>query len=142
MATIFALDGSRIGDLSDPEQPAHDPFAVRRLPLSHDVLEGFVVLYTIPSGEAVDHPLAASRTLCLMPDGRYVVTEMSGSSRAVIGEPMTVADALDAANRILAFGPQRTPSPLDAHSAAVGYMILALGVPQLPPRLPSARGAA
>lgn len=93
---------------------------IRRLPLSHDVIDSFVVVHPVPSGEPVAHPLQASRTVSLMPDGRFVCTEVSGEAGAVIGEPVRLSEAVEIANRVLRRGQEG--DALDAHCLAVAYL--------------------
>ncbi|MGL4396633.1 MAG: hypothetical protein ACRCS9_08855 [Hyphomicrobium sp.] len=133
-----------------------DPFQVRRLPLTLDVISSFAVIYALPSCEPIVHPLGTSRTISIMPDGRYVLAEVSGHAGAVIGEPVSLAEACDVAVRALAEGAEtRTPQPLDVHTLAVAFIGLvatAASAPKNPVnnpdlenpnivRFPAARGA-
>lgn len=94
---------------------------IRRLPLSHDVLTGFRVIAALPASEPVPNPLHASLTVCRMPDGRYVLCEMSGDVGAVIGQPMSADDAAELARAILARPSCEVAAP-DLHGLAVALL--------------------
>lgn len=116
------------GGLADDDAPAQadpihrfaDDLNIRRLPLAPDVIDTFVVVHSVPSPEPIGHPLEASRTVSLMPDGRFVCTEVSGHSGAVLGEPLRLSEAVDIANRVLQRG--EIGQALDAHSLAVAFL--------------------
>lgn len=122
------------------EVPQHDPFQIRRLPLARDVVEEFAVVAPVCGG---DDPRPVSRTVCRMPDGRFVLVETSGAGAAmrsaVIGEPLALTDALNMAQRVLA---GEAAEPLTAHCLALAVQISLRCALDDVWRLPQARSGA
>lgn len=134
--------------MTSPNLPNAD---LRRLPLTHDVLNVFRVLAKLPSGHDALDPSAPSLTVCRMPDGRFVLVEISGGTGCVIGDPVTASEAMEIAYGALSGDATARDKLFSVAIAFAGVMCSPVDNRTIPPlpgdvialaRLPAARGAA